>query len=79
MMKLQIYVTPCARCQLFVRNLETAIKELDLDVEVEKIDVDQAVKLGILGSPSILIDREIKSSGIILSVEELKKLLKDNM
>jgi small redox-active disulfide protein 2 len=78
-MKLQIYVTQCARCQEFQMHLKEAIKELNLDIKVEKIDLDQAVKMGILGSPSIIIDGEIKSSGIILSVEELKKLLTENM
>jgi predicted thioredoxin/glutaredoxin len=60
-------------------HLKEAIKELNLDIKVEKIDLDQATKMGILGSPSIIIDGEIKSSGIILSVEELKKLLTENM
>jgi small redox-active disulfide protein 2 len=79
MMKVQIYVTICARCQEFQWNLEEAIKELNLDLKVEKIGLDQATKMGILGSPSIIIDGKIKSSGIILSVDELKKLLTENM
>lgn len=79
MMKVQIYVTECARCQTFQMHLNEAVKELNLDLKIEKIDLEQAQKIGILGSPSILIDGEIKSSGIILSVEELKKLLTENM
>lgn len=78
-MKVQLYMTPCARCQVFEVNLKKAIDELGLDVEIERIDVDQAIKIGLRSSPSIIIGGEIKSSGEILSVEELKKLLKENM
>jgi len=79
MMKVQIYVTPCARCQEFQMHLQEAIEELNLDLKIEKIDLEQAVKMGILGSPSIIIDGEIKSSGIILSVQELKNLLTESI
>lgn len=79
-MKVQIYMTQCAECQIVEINLKEAINELGLDVEIEKIeDVDQMIKAGVTGTPSIAIEGEIKSSGKILSVEELKKLLKENM
>ena len=78
-MKIQIYITQCARCQAFEMNLQEAMRELNLDDEIERVDLDQAMKMGILGSPSIIIDGEIKSNGNVLSVEELKKLLKENM
>jgi predicted DsbA family dithiol-disulfide isomerase len=58
---------------------EESIKELNLDLKIEKIDLEQAKEMGILGSPSIIIDGDIKSSGNILSVQELKKLLTENM
>jgi predicted thioredoxin/glutaredoxin len=60
-------------------HLQEAIEELNLDLKIEKIDLEQAVKMGILGSPSIIIDGEIKSSGIILSVQELKNLLTESI
>lgn len=78
-MKIQVYATYCARCLSFVRNLEEAIKELDLDEKIEKIDLDTAIKINIRSSPTITINDEIKSSGELLSVDELKKLLKENM
>lgn len=78
-MKIQVYATYCTRCLTFVKNLEEAIKELNLDEKIEKIDVNQAIKMGITSSPTLIIDGEIKSRGDILSVDELKKLLKENM
>ncbi|MGF7118913.1 thioredoxin family protein [Methanobacterium oryzae] len=78
-MKIQVYATYCARCLTFEKNLEGAIKELNLDEKIEKIDLDTAIKMNIRTSPTLIIDDEIKSSGDILSVEELKKILKESM
>lgn len=78
-MKIQVYATYCERCLTFVKNLEGAIKELNLDEKIEKIDLDRAIKMNIRTSPTLIIDDEIKSSGDILSVEELKKILKESM
>ncbi len=78
-MRIRVYSTYCARCLSFVRNLEEAIKELNMDEKIEKIDLDTAIKMNIRSSPTLIIDDEIKSSGDVLSVDELKKLLKDNM
>ena len=78
-MKIQVYATYCARCISFVRNLEEAIKELNLDEKIEKIDLDTAIKMNIRSSPTLIINDEIKYSGDVLSVEELKSLLKENI
>ena len=78
-MKIQYYVTYCARCQVFERNLQEAIEELNLEVKTEKIEANQAIKMGITSSPTLIIDGEIKSRGVVLSVDELKKLLKENI
>lgn len=74
-MKIQFYATKnCSRCQQFKVNLMEAIKKLNLDDEIEEIDVIEAISKGIKSSPSIIIDDEIKSSGEVLSVDELKKI-----
>ena len=78
-MKIQVYATYCARCLSFVRNLEEAVKELNLDDKIEKIDVDTAIDMNIKSSPTLIIDDEVKTMGDILSVEELKDLLKKNI
>ena len=78
-MKIQVYATYCARCLSFVKNLEEAVKELNLDEKIEKSDVDTAIDMNIKSSPTLIINDEIKSRGDILSVEELKDLLKKNI
>ncbi|MGB9979540.1 thioredoxin family protein [Methanobacterium sp.] len=41
-MKIQVYATYCSRCLTFEKNLEEAVKELNLDDKIEQIDVDTA-------------------------------------
>ena len=79
-MKIQVYMTQdCPKCATFGKNLEESINELDLDEEIEQLDLEQAIEIGVTSCPAIIINGEIKSRGILLSVEELKKLLKENM
>ncbi|WP_424354931.1 thioredoxin family protein [Methanobacterium sp. MBAC-LM] len=79
-MKLQIYLTDdCPKCGLFWKNLKEAVKELNLDEKIERIDLEHALKMNITSCPALIINGEIKSMGTLLSVEELKKVLKENM
>lgn len=58
----------CPKCQQFARNLELTMHELDLDVKVEKIDLDTARSLDIRARPALVINNKVVSSGELLSV-----------
>ena len=76
-MKLQIYATDdCPKCMAFRKNLKEAVKELNLDNNIERIDLEHAIKMNITSCPALIINGDIKSMGILLSVEELKEILK---
>lgn len=79
-MKLQIYATDdCPKCTAFRKNLKEAVKELNLDNNIERIDLEHAININITSCPSLIINDEIKSMGTLLSVEELETILKENM
>jgi predicted DsbA family dithiol-disulfide isomerase len=79
-MKLQAYMTDnCPKCALFRKNLNEALKELNLDEKIEILDLEQAIKMNVTSCPALIINAEIKSMGMLLSVEELKNMLKENM
>ncbi len=79
-MKLQVYMTDdCPKCALFGENLEEAMKELKLDDTIGRIDLEHAIEMNITSCPALIINGEIKSRGTLLSVKELKKMLKENM
>jgi len=59
-----------------MENTEKAVKNLNLDCEVEKVsDLQQIMKYGVMMVPALVIDDEVKLVGKVPSVEELKDIL----
>ena len=76
MKKIQILGTGCAKCAKLTENAEKATKELGVEVEVEKVtDIKKIMEFGVMMTPGIAINGEVKAVGRVLSVEEIKKLL----
>jgi small redox-active disulfide protein 2 len=76
MKKIQILGTGCARCKKLQENAEMAANDLGLDYTLEKVsDIQEIMKFRIMHTPGLVIDGEVKSSGQVLSMDEIKKLL----
>jgi small redox-active disulfide protein 2 len=74
--KIQILGTGCPKCAALAENAEAAAKEMGLDFELVKVtDVNEIVAFGVMMTPALAVDGEVKSSGKLLSVEDIKKLL----
>ena len=76
MMKLQIFGTGCAKCQLLTQHAEAAAQALGLDYELEKVtDMNAIIDAGVLATPALAVDGAVKVSGRIPTVDTLKSLL----
>jgi small redox-active disulfide protein 2 len=76
-MKIQILGTGCPKCKKLTQHAEDAVKALGLDAEIEKVtQINDIIKFGVLMTPAVAIDGVVKSVGKLLSVEEIKGLLK---
>ena len=76
-MKVQILGGGCPNCQRLAENAQTAIQQLGLQAEIEKVtDSDAIMEMGALMTPALAVDGEVKSSGTVLSSEEIAPLLK---
>lgn len=76
-MKIQILGTGCPKCKKLVQHAEEAAKALGLDAEIEKVtQINEIMKFGVLMTPALAVDGTVKSVGKLLSVEEIKGLLK---
>ncbi len=76
MMKLQVLGTGCPKCATLALNADVAARSLGLDYVLEKVtDLDAIVEAGVMSTPGLAIDGEVKSVGRVLSVEEIKRLL----
>jgi small redox-active disulfide protein 2 len=57
-------------------NARAAVREMGVDFEVVKVtDLKEIASFGIMVTPGFAIDGDVKSSGKVLSVEEIKSLL----
>ncbi|MCX8021257.1 MAG: thioredoxin family protein [Syntrophorhabdaceae bacterium] len=75
-MKIQILGTGCAKCVKLAENAEKAAKELGVDFEIEKVvDINRILDFGVMMTPGLAIEGEVKSVGKVLSVEEIKKIM----
>jgi small redox-active disulfide protein 2 len=76
MIKIQIYGTGCAKCNQLAQHAEAAARALGIDYQIEKItDINAIIDAGILSTPGLGVNGEVKSSGRVLSAEAIKPLL----
>ncbi|NLJ97869.1 MAG: thioredoxin family protein [Tissierellia bacterium] len=75
-MNIKILGTGCSKCEKLEKNLNIALKELNMDATIEKVDdLLELVSYGVMSTPGFVVDDEVKSVGKALSVKEIKKML----
>ena len=73
---MKFYGTGCPKCKKLFQNTEEAVKDLNLEAEVVKVeDIQKIINAGIMMTPAFAVDGEVKSAGKVLSVDEIKKAL----
>jgi small redox-active disulfide protein 2 len=66
----------CFRCQKQHEYALAAAEEVDVDCEVTKVtDISAIAGYGVMQTPAVIIDGDLKASGKILTVDEIKKIL----
>jgi len=76
MKKIQILGMGCPKCQALARNAEAAVQELGLEYELEKVtDIKEIMKFGVMMTPALAVDGEVKTVGKVLPAEKIKKML----
>ena len=78
MKKIQILGAGCPKCQKLAENAKAAAEQLGLDCEIEKItDVAQMTRLGVMITPALAVDGQVKSTGKLLDPEAIKPFLQE--
>ncbi|MCX6651499.1 MAG: thioredoxin family protein [Methanomassiliicoccales archaeon] len=76
-MKIEIFGTGCAKCKRLEKNVHEAVATAGIDAQVVKIeDIDAIMEQGIMVTPALAIDGDVKLMGKVPSVEELVRLIK---
>jgi small redox-active disulfide protein 2 len=76
-MKIQILGSGCPKCKALEANARAAVEEISLEAVIEKVtDIDDIMEMGVMMTPALAIDGEVKSSGKLLNKEQIVELLK---
>lgn len=75
-MKIEILGTGCPKCKMLEANAKKAVEETGKKAEFVKVtEINKIVEYGVMSTPAIVIDGEVKSYGKVVDVEEIKKWL----
>jgi small redox-active disulfide protein 2 len=76
MKKLQVLGTGCPRCKKLAENVEIAAKALGIEYEIEKVtDINEIMKFGVMMTPALAVDGQVKIFGKIPSSGDIEKLI----
>jgi len=75
-MKIEVLGMGCSKCVKLYENVQQAVTEAGVQAEVLKIsDMDAILDCGVMLTPALMIDGEVKLAGKVPSVDEIKLML----
>jgi small redox-active disulfide protein 2 len=76
MKKIQILGTGCPKCKKLFDVTKQAAKDLGMEAEVTKVeDINEIIKFGVMMTPALAVDGELKVVGRVPKIDELKAML----
>lgn len=67
----------CAKCNALEKAAVEALKDLNLDVEIDHItDFSEIASFGVMSTPALVINDKVVSTGRVLKKDEIKELIK---
>ena len=75
-MNIKVLGSGCAKCKKLYGNVEEALKESGLEATLEKVeDINKIIDYGVMMTPALVIDENVKSVGKVLSPKDIIKLI----
>lgn len=75
-MEIKVLGTGCAKCKQLEKTVRQAVDELGIDAQVEKVtELTDIMAYGIMSTPGLVIDGEVRLAGQLPKLEELKSIL----
>lgn len=75
-MKIEVLGTGCAKCKTLYENAKKAIEESGKSAEIVKVEeIPKIMSYGVMSTPALVIDGQVKFSGKVASVAEIMGML----
>ncbi len=76
MKEIKILGTGCPKCQKLAEAAESVAREMNIDYKLEKVtDINKIMDFGVMITPALVVDGEIKIAGKIPKPDDIKKML----
>ncbi len=76
MRKLQVLGMGCPKCKQLTANAEAAARELGGAFELVKVtDINEIMAFGVMMTPALAVDGEVKVVGKVPSAAQIKELI----
>ncbi len=76
MKKILVLGPGCPKCEKLKKEVEAVAKELGLECEIGKVtNISEMLQYGVMATPALVVDGEVKVVGKVPSAAELKKML----
>lgn len=75
-MDIKVLGSGCTNCKKLEANVRKAVEELGIEASIEKVtDFKDITAYGVMRTPALVIDEQVKIIGKVPTVEEIKKHL----
>lgn len=76
-MKIEVLGMGCPKCHTLEANVKEALKKLNMEAEVVKVtELPKIMSYGVMTTPALVIDGKVKSTGKLLTADEISQMLK---
>ncbi len=76
-MEIKVLGTGCPKCKALEKATREAVAEVGIDAEITKVeDILEIMKLGVMTTPALVVNGNVVSKGKLLTVAEIKNLIK---
>jgi small redox-active disulfide protein 2 len=77
MKKFEILGPGCVKCEKLLALTKDAVDELKLECELVKVkDIQAIMNYGVMMTPALVVDGEVKTVGKVPSIDEIKEIIK---
>ncbi len=75
-MVIKVLGSGCANCKKLEANVREALKQLGIEATIEKVeDFKDIMAYGVMRTPALVVDEQVKVMGRVPSIEGIKKYL----
>ena len=78
-MQLLVIGPGCTKCKTLAQHTEQAVKELGITADINKVtDLKQIMALGVMMTPALAVNGDVKVVGKVPTIPELKAVLQQS-